>query len=233
MSKKLVIWLAILGFILLAILCICNSRDKIENDIQVRSMAAISDIEGFDGDISVSGRDVTINGVVNSEDLQTKLEQILGSEIGVRKVFSNLKVEIPEMIPDERLALIQEELNKIIEFDNIEFQSNTAIILPASSMIIDETARILKSNPNVNIEVAGYADSLGNPEYNLGLSLRRAEAVLSQLVFRNIERSRLTAKGYGNSQSIADNNTEEGQQKNRRVDIENDARKAHGPLIGK
>ena len=219
MSKKLVIWLAILGFILLAILCICNSRDKIESDMQARSMAAISDIDDFDGDISVSGRDVTINGVVNSEDLQTKLKQILGSEIGVRKVFSNLKVEIPEVIPDERLAVIQEKLNKIIEFDNIEFQSNTAIILPASSMLIDETAKILKNNLDISIEVAGHSDSIGNSEYNLGLSQRRAEAVLIQLVNRKIDRSRLTAVGYGSGQSIADNNTEEGQQKNRRVEF--------------
>ena len=219
MSKKLVIWLAILGFILLAILCICNSRDKIESDIQARSMAAISDIDDFDGDISVSGRDVTINGVVNSEDLQTKLKQILGSEIGVRKVFSNLKVEIPEVIPDERLAVIQEELNKIIEFDNIEFQSNTAIILPASSMLIDETAKILKNNLDISIEVAGHSDSIGNSEYNLGLSQRRAEAVLIQLVNRKIDRSRLTAVGYGSGQSIADNSTEKGQQKNRRVEF--------------
>ncbi len=49
MSKKLVIWLAILGFILLAILCICNSRDKIESDIQARSMAAISDMDNAIG----------------------------------------------------------------------------------------------------------------------------------------------------------------------------------------
>ena len=219
MSKKLVIWLAILGFILLAILCICNSRDKIENDIKVRSMDAISDIEGFDGDISVNGRDVTINGVINSEGLQTKLEQLLGSEFGVRKVFSNLKVEIPESIPDARLAAIQEELNKIIEFDNIEFQSNTAIILPAKSMIIDKTAKILKENQDISIEIAGHADSKGNEEYNIGLSQRRADAVLIQLVNRGIERSRLTAVGYGSGQSIADNDTEEGQQKNRRVEF--------------
>ncbi len=119
----------------------------------------------------------------------------------------------------ERLAEIQEELDKVIEFHNIEFQSNTAIILPANSMLIDETARILKNNPDVNLEVSGHADSIGNPEYNLGLSQRRAEAVLIQLVNRNIDRSRLTAVGYGSGQIIADNVTEEGQQKNRRVEF--------------
>jgi len=220
MSKKLVVWLAILGFILLALLCICNSKYKIENDIQARSLAAISDIEGFNGDINVRGRDVTILGTVNSEDLQTKLEQLLGSEIGVRKVINNLKVEMPRLIPDEKKIVIQEELNKLIEFDNIEFQSNTAIILPASSMLIDKTARILKNNPNVTIEVTGHADSIGNPEYNLGLSQRRAEAVLIQLVNRSIDRSRLTAVGYGSEQGIGDNKTDKGQQKNRRVEFQ-------------
>ena len=86
-------------------------------------------------------------------------------------------------------------------------------------MLIDETARILKNNPDVNLEVSGHADSIGNPEYNLGLSQRRAEAVLIQLVNRNIDRSRLTAVGYGSGQIIADNVTEEGQQKNRRVEF--------------
>ncbi len=86
-------------------------------------------------------------------------------------------------------------------------------------MIIDETARILKDNSDVNIEIAGHSDSIGNPEYNIGLSQRRAEAVLIQLVNRSIDRSRLTAVGYGSGQNIADNVTEEGQQKNRRVEF--------------
>lgn len=219
MSKKAIVWLAILGFILLIILCICNTRDKIETDIQARSIAAIPNTEGFDGNIEVSGRDVTINGVVTSEDLKLKIEQSIGSEYGVRKVFNNLKVEIPVAVPDEKLVEIQETLNKIIEFDNIEFQSNTAIILPNSSIIIDETARILKENPEISIEIGGHADSKGNEDYNIGLSQRRAEAVLSQLVYRDIPRSRLTAKGYGSSQSISDNSTKEGQQKNRRVEF--------------
>ncbi|MCJ7801199.1 MAG: OmpA family protein [Candidatus Marinimicrobia bacterium] len=219
MNKKTVVWLAILGFILLAILCICNNRNKIETDIRARSLAAISEIEGFEGDIDISGRDVTINGTVKTDKLKLRIEQLIGSERGVRKVFNNIIVELPLETIDEKLTEKQEELDKIIEFDNIEFQWDSAIILPEPLIIIDQAARILKENPDIYIELSGHADSTGNEEYNIGLSKRRAEAVLSQLVYSDILKSRLTAKGYGSSQSIADNRTLEGQQKNRRVEF--------------
>ncbi len=219
MSKKTIIWIAILGFILLTLLCICNNRSKIETDLRVRSMDTISQIEGFDGNVKISGRDITINGTVVSEELKLKIEQLIGSEYGVRKVINNLIVEMHTIVKSERFAEIQVEFDKIIEFDNIEFQSNTAIILPASSIIIDETARILKENPEISIEISGHTDSTGNEEYNIGLSQRRAEAVLSQLVYRDISRPRMIAKGYGSSINVADNVSIEGQQKNRRVDF--------------
>ena len=64
MNKKTVVMLAILVFILLAILCICNNRDKIETDTMTRSLDAISEIDGLYGDGEITGRDVTINGIV-------------------------------------------------------------------------------------------------------------------------------------------------------------------------
>ena len=219
MSKKLVIWLAILGLILLSILCICNKSEKIENDLLGRSLSSIENVDGFDGNVEISGRDITLKGLVDSEEIKLKLEQIIGSELGVRKVINNLTIKSLEVLKGEIREEVQEALNKVIEFDNIEFQSNTAIILDESLNLLDETAVILNENSDLSIEIGGHSDSAGNEDYNIGLSQRRADAVLIALVNRGVERSRLLAVGYGSSQSIAENNTDEGKQKNRRVEF--------------
>jgi outer membrane protein OmpA-like peptidoglycan-associated protein len=147
------------------------------------------------------------------------LEQIIGSELGVRKVINNLTIKSLEVLKGEIREEVQEALNKVIEFDNIEFQSNTAIILDESFNLLDETAVILNENSDLSIEIGGHSDSAGNEDYNIGLSQRRADAVLIALVNRGVERSRLLAVGYGSSQNIAENNTDEGKQKNRRVEF--------------
>ena len=219
MSKKLVIWLAILGLILLSILCICNKSEKIENDLLGRSLSSIENVDGFDGNVEISGRDITLKGLVDSEEIKLKLEQIIGSELGVRKVINNLTIKSLEVLKGEIREEVQEALNKVIEFDNIEFQSNTAIILDESFNLLDETAVILNENSDLSIEIGGHSDSAGNEDYNIGLSQRRADAVLIALVNRGVERSRLLAVGYGSSQNIAENNTDEGKQKNRRVEF--------------
>jgi|GEM_PF-2764767 len=219
MSKKSVVWLAILGFLLLAIYCICTKKNKIEDDIRTRALTSIENIDGFDGEIEVDGRNIILNGTVPTKELGIKIEQLLGSEYGVCKVINNLDVSNYTVIPHEKRQRIQAEFDKLIELENIEFESNTAVIVPVSYGLIDKAARILSENPNISVEIRGHTDSQGNEEYNLGLSNRRAEAVLSQLVERGIARDRLSAKGYGSSLNIADNSTELGRQKNRRVEF--------------
>jgi outer membrane protein OmpA-like peptidoglycan-associated protein len=71
----------------------------------------------------------------------------------------------------------------------------------------------------VNIEVAGHTDSRGSDAYNIKLSQRRAEAVRDYLISKGIAADRLSAKGYGESQPVADNATDEGRFKNRRVEL--------------
>lgn len=99
------------------------------------------------------------------------------------------------------------------------FDFDRAVVRPADFSNLDQDVTTLKQWGNVKVEVAGHTDSIGTEEYNMGLSLRRAEAVRSYLIDRGIAADRLTVKGYGESQPIADNATAAGRFKNRRVEL--------------
>lgn len=103
----------------------------------------------------------------------------------------------------------------------VNFDFDKATLRPEDIAILDRDAlSFVKSNSDVVVEVEGHTDSRGSDKYNMGLSLRRAEAVRDYLISKGVAADRLTAKGYGESQPIADNNTDEGRFKNRRVELE-------------
>lgn len=103
----------------------------------------------------------------------------------------------------------------------VNFETGSAVLLPESKRILDGTAEAIKSmtDPNLLIEIAGHTDSVGSAAYNLMLSQQRAEAVRQYLISRGVPSQQLTAQGYGKSQPIADNDTEEGRAQNRRVEF--------------
>ena len=102
----------------------------------------------------------------------------------------------------------------------VQFATGTANIKDESSALLDEVAQALKDHPELTkIEVAGHTDDRGSKFLNTRLSLQRAEAVMRALVGRGVEASRLEAKGYGPDSPIADNGTDEGRAKNRRVEF--------------
>ena len=103
--------------------------------------------------------------------------------------------------------------------EGVQFDNDKATLRPEAFAILDKVAIGLKDWGDVNIEVAGHTDSKSDDEYNLKLSQRRAEAVRDYLISKGISADRLTAKGYGESKPIADNETEEGRFKNRRVEL--------------
>lgn len=108
---------------------------------------------------------------------------------------------------------------KIISLPGVEFALNSAHLLPVSQTTLDGAVQTLKNNPGINAEVAGYTDSTGKAAYNVTLSQRRAEAVMKYLVDHGIDASRLTAKGYGEADPIASNQTADGRAQNRRVEL--------------
>lgn len=110
-------------------------------------------------------------------------------------------------------------MRKKIVLRGVNFDYDKATLQPAGRPILDEAAEILKANPDVNVEVRGFTDSRGSDAYNMRLSERRAQTVKNYLVSRGVSPSRLTTRGYGESDPVATNETESGRAQNRRVEL--------------
>lgn len=102
---------------------------------------------------------------------------------------------------------------------HIEFDIDKVVIRPEYHDEVAKVGEFMKKYPTTTAVIEGHTDNVGTPEHNLDLSRKRAEGVVNYLVENfGIEKSRLTAKGYGQTRPIADNATDEGKQKNRRIE---------------
>ena len=106
-----------------------------------------------------------------------------------------------------------------IRLRGVEFGFDEATIDESSKVVLDVAAELLGECMQVDVSVQGHTDSTGPAEYNQGLSDRRADAVKQYLSGGGVDSRRLTAKGFGETQPVATNDTREGRARNRRVDL--------------
>lgn len=152
-----------------------------------------------------SGKEYLITMTAEDHDFRTV-------PVDFRKTMGPDTLDISE-------ALIPLKKEVTITIDNLTFEYNSAEVTDSAAAILDIAALFLQKNEGVTVEIAAHTDDVGSPEFNLDLSNQRAEAVVEALVERGASRERLAAKGYGESDPIADNSTEEGQAQNRRVEF--------------
>ena len=110
-------------------------------------------------------------------------------------------------------------LDKNFILRGVKFEFDSDRLTEPAKLILNEVAETLAAYPDVNVDLEGHTDSVGTDAYNLGLSERRANAVKTYLAGRGIAGKRMNPVGYGESRPIADNNTEEGREENRRVEL--------------
>jgi OOP family OmpA-OmpF porin len=102
---------------------------------------------------------------------------------------------------------------------NLEFESSKAVIRETSKPSLNTFADKLKQKANWNLVLDGHTDNVGDEDANLLLSKNRVEAVKSYLISKGISENRIKVNYFGETKPIADNNTSEGRQKNRRVEF--------------
>jgi OmpA-OmpF porin, OOP family len=105
------------------------------------------------------------------------------------------------------------------DFDRLLFDTGKSTLQPASQEQLNNIALIMKAYPGVKIRIGGYTDNTGDADANVKLSQDRADNVASALTTLGVDGARMDAKGYGAANPIADNSTEEGRQKNRRISL--------------
>ena len=106
-----------------------------------------------------------------------------------------------------------------VKIENLFFATNKTYILPQSEQAMADLAEFLLLNPSVTIHITGHTDAVGSDEANQILSEGRANAVRADLIKRGVAPERMTAEGKGEREFVADNDTEEGRQLNRRVEF--------------
>lgn len=140
-------------------------------------------------------------------------------------LFSSLNIDLSdtskyrkEII--ENISLQPLKVNSSVVLNNIFFDFNKSVLRDESKAELDRVVEMLKDSPTIKIRISGYCDSVGTIPYNLELSIARAKSVVSYLTKHGISAKRLSYKGYGKSHYAASNSTDEGRQKNRRVEFE-------------
>jgi OOP family OmpA-OmpF porin len=131
----------------------------------------------------------------------------------------NERDKCPNTRPGAVVDLDGCEVEAVIELEGVYFDFDKATIKPEGKVVLNEAAALLQKHERVVVEVAGHTDSTGSEEYNQGLSERRANAVKDYLTQQGVTATRLSARGYGEGQPVASNDTKEGRAENRRVEL--------------
>lgn len=114
---------------------------------------------------------------------------------------------------------IQFQPSKTFVLEDCNFETGKATLEEDSYKVLDELVAYLVRKEDEKIEVGGHTDNVGKPAANLTLSMERANAVRAYLLMKGIDPDRVTAKGYGMTEPVADNKTEEGRAQNRRTEV--------------
>lgn len=140
---------------------------------------------------------------------------------GVGHMMDKQEQEMRQALAESEAAAVRREGNllAIVLKGDVTFDFNSAKVNPGLYREIDRIAGVMIEYPRTNILVEGHTDSKGSEAYNMELSRRRAESVRDLLVEKGVSGTRISTTGHGESMPVATNDTPEGRQQNRRVEI--------------
>lgn len=176
------------------------------------------------GAIIGAGAGGAAGAVIGNKSGNTAVGAIIGAAVGgtagalIGLYMDKQAREIDMKVKDAKVERIGEGIK--VTFDSgLLFAFDSYAITEETQQNLDELAQVLKDYDETNILVEGHTDNTGERSYNQSLSVKRADAVAEYLRRKNVSRRRVNIQGYGEGQPIADNSTESGQSKNRRVEV--------------
>ncbi|MEL7001432.1 MAG: OmpA family protein [Bacteroidota bacterium] len=188
-----------------------DSEDKCPNEAGTEANGGCPDTDGdgvIDKDDECPNEAGTLNGCPDQDNDGVKdADDLCPTEAGI--------------LANKGCPEVDEEVKQVLAqaLSGIQFESGRDVIKRSSYPILDNVVKVMNDHPEFKLEISGYTDNTGRAESNLSLSDRRAKAARQYLIDKGIDGSRMTAKGYGIADPIADNNTAAGRAKNRRVEF--------------
>ena len=165
---------------------------------------------------------ISIFGRSGDSEANEKIARLIVQKLGDASAFEIDVAYIEALDPVAALptpAECEAQIAQVLEGAKISFEPSSTTIDESALPTMDRIATILQDCGDIRLEVQGHTDSQGREEMNLSLSQARAESVLNELRARKVLTSGFVAKGYGETKPIADNDTEEGREANRRIEF--------------
>ncbi len=189
----------------------------------VRVLAGIEALSKLsNGSVTVEPTSIVVRGNTGSESAGGEITRLLVEKLGSTDAFSVDVTYVEALDPIAALPTEDEcleQIGTVTETRKITFEPGSATIAGEGAGIIDDIAEILQKCAELRLEIAGYTDSQGSEDGNQRLSQQRADAVLDALRIRRVPVSKFRAIGYGEENPIADNETEDGREANRRIEF--------------
>lgn len=197
--------------------------EGLPNSWPIRVLAGIEALSKLsNGSVVVEPNNVIVRGNTGAQDAGGEITRLLIDKLGSSSDFEVSVTYVEELDPIASLPTEEEcfaGIMAVTEARKITFEPSSATIAGAGAAILDDIAEILQRCSNLRIEIAGYTDSQGSEDGNQRLSQQRADAVLDGLRVRRVPVSNFRSIGYGEANPIADNETADGREANRRIEF--------------
>ncbi|KPU83317.1 membrane protein [Marinosulfonomonas sp. PRT-SC04] len=174
------------------------------------------------GSVVVQQHFVEVRGVTGNPEASANIARLLSEKLGASEDYGIDVTYEKKLDPLAGLLKPAEcvaEINTVLTERKISFDPGSAELDAGGRAVVDRLAEIIKGCHKAKMEIAGYTDSQGREAMNQSLSQSRADAVLQGLIANRVLTTGLTAKGYGETAPIANNETEEGREANRRIEF--------------
>ncbi|MEM9622448.1 MAG: OmpA family protein [Pseudomonadota bacterium] len=192
-------------------ICVFSEVSAIENHLSQEVTAAVDSDELYWSSVEINGQQAVLTGAAPDVPAKNAALQRVQGVFGVTRIDNQIQV-IGET------GTCQTQLDDYLSRETITFKSGKAEVSEGSYQVMAMLAMILRSC-NTIIEIAGHTDDKGDAEINQILSQKRADVVAKHMVRHGVSSTQVRARGYGESQPVADNSTDAGRKANRRIEF--------------
>lgn len=236
-KHKQTIPMRLIGLTALFSMCVAGltaffQKDRIELDLLQEARKALSAAGLPPVSIDFEGRAATLTGLVGDTGLAEEVATTVNTVFGVRKVANQLEVRAVETVEaDPALESVMPEFEDGLyvpprfhplekyNMSAVQFVYGTATLTEASFPVLDKLAMLLKQNEQIHVELSVHTDNQGTALGQMTATELRAETLRQYLLAQEVNPARLMTTGYGSTRPVAYNDSAEGRQQNRRVEI--------------